>query len=173
VDLIRVAATFGFKIYYGDGTRLDVLRTSGAADAEAILICTDKAETNDRIVELCHAEFPLARLFVRAYDRGHAVRLANAGVAYQMRETFESAMTFGHDVLIGLGVDVEDAAETMADVRRRDAERLELQITTGIDPAAALMRGNVLTTRPEPLTKPRHVTSIPPEAAEVPEPAKA
>ncbi|MDX6804996.1 monovalent cation:proton antiporter-2 (CPA2) family protein [Terrihabitans rhizophilus] len=173
VDLIRVAATFGFKIYYGDGTRLDVLRTSGAADAEAILICTDKAETNDRIVELCHAEFPLARLFVRAYDRGHAVRLANAGVAYQMRETFESAMTFGHDVLIGLGVDVEDAAEVMADVRRRDAERLELQITTGIDPAAALMRGNVLTTRPEPLTKPRHVTSIPPEAAEVPEPAKA
>jgi glutathione-regulated potassium-efflux system protein KefB len=173
VDLIRVAATFGFKIYYGDGTRLDVLRTSGAADAEAILICTDKAETNDRIVELCHAEFPLARLFVRAYDRGHAVRLATAGVAYQMRETFESAMTFGHDVLIGLGVDVEDAAETMADVRRRDAERLELQITTGIDPAAALMRGNVLTTRPEPLTKPRHVTSIPPEVAEVPAPAKA
>jgi glutathione-regulated potassium-efflux system protein KefB len=156
VDLIRVAGAFGFKVYYGDGTRLDVLRTSGAADAEAILVCTDKPEVTDRIVELCHAEFPLARLFVRAYDRGHAVRLANAGVSYQMRETFESAMTFGHDVLIGLGVDAEDAAETMEDIRRRDAERLELQITTGIDPAIALKRGQGLTTRPEPLTKPRH-----------------
>src|SRR5690606_14715420 len=70
-EMIRAAADFGFKVYYGDGTRLDVLRTSGAGSAEAILVCVDTAETANRIVELANAEFPLAKLYVRAYDRTH------------------------------------------------------------------------------------------------------
>ena len=51
VEMIRAAGSFGFKVYYGDGTRLDVLRASGAANAEAILVCVDKPEVADRIVE--------------------------------------------------------------------------------------------------------------------------
>ncbi|MDP2116168.1 MAG: potassium transporter, partial [Brevundimonas sp.] len=93
--------------------------------------------------------------FVRAYDRGHAIRLVQAGVEYQLRETFESALVFGQQVLIDLGFSHEQAAETIADVRRRDEERLSLQMVEGIMAGRSLMRGNVLTTRPEPWIKPR------------------
>ena len=57
VDMIRSAARFGFKIYYGDGTRLDVLRAAGAGTARAVAICVDQREVTDRIVELVKSEF--------------------------------------------------------------------------------------------------------------------
>jgi glutathione-regulated potassium-efflux system protein KefB len=155
VEMIQAAGDFGFKVYYGDGARLDVLRASGAARAETILVCVDKPETADHIVELVKAEFPLTKLFVRAYDRGHAIRLVQAGVEYQLRETFESALAFGRQVLIDLGFSHEQAAETIADVRRRDEERLSLQMVEGIMAGRSLMRGNIRTTRPEPWIKPR------------------
>ena len=155
VEMIQAAGNFGFKVYYGDGARLDVLRASGAANAETILVCVDKPETADRIVELVKAEFALTKLFVRAYDRGHAIRLVQAGVEYQLRETFESALVFGHQVLIDLGFTHEQAAETIEDVRRRDEERLSLQMVEGITAGRSLMRGNIRTTKPEPYVKPR------------------
>ncbi len=155
VEMIQAAGNFGFKVYYGDGARLDVLRASGAANAETILVCVDKPEIADRIVELVKAEFPLTKLFVRAYDRGHAIRLVQAGVEYQLRETFESALVFGHQVLIDLGFTHEQARETIEDVRRRDEERLSLQMVEGIMAGRSLMRGNIRTTKPEPYIKPR------------------
>lgn len=155
VEMIQAAGNFGFKVYYGDGSRLDVLHASGAAEAETILVCVDRPETADRIVELVKAEFPLTKLFVRAYDRGHAIRLVQAGVEYQLRETFESALVFGHQVLVDLGFSQEEAAETIEDVRRRDEERLALQMVEGIQAGRSLMRGNIRTTRPEPYVKPR------------------
>lgn len=155
VEMIQAAGDFGFKVYYGDGSRLDVLHASGAAEAETILVCVDKPETADRIVELVRSEFPLTKLFVRAYDRGHAIRLVQAGVEYQLRETFESALVFGHQVLIDLGFSQEEAAATIEDVRRRDEERLALQMVEGIQAGRSLMRGNIRTTRPEPYVKPR------------------
>jgi glutathione-regulated potassium-efflux system protein KefB len=94
VEMIQAAARFGFKVYFGDGGRLDVLHASGAGEAEIILVCVDRPETADRIVELVKSEFPLTKLFVRAYDRGHSMRLIQAGVEYQVRETFESALAF-------------------------------------------------------------------------------
>jgi glutathione-regulated potassium-efflux system protein KefB len=155
VDMIRAAGTFGFKVYYGDGTRLDVLRASGASNAEAILVCVDKPEVADRIVELVKAEFPLAKLYSRAFDRGHSLRLVKAGVDYQIRETFESALVFGKNVLIDLGVDEVEAADIIRDVRRRDTERFELQIAGGIQEGRWLMRGNMPTPTPEPFSVPR------------------
>ena len=155
VEMIRAAATFGFKIYYGDGTRLDVLRASGATHAEAILVCVEKAEVADKIVELCKSEFPHAKLFVRAFDRGHALRLINAGVEYQLRETLESALVFGRKVITELGVAEEEADDIMLDVRRRDEQRLELQLASGLRAGLTLMRGNTATTQPAPLVVPR------------------
>src|SRR5690606_15423586 len=102
------------------------------------------------IVELVKSEFPLTKLFVRAYDRGHAIRLVQAGVEYQLRETFESALVFGEQVLIDLGFSAEEARETIEDVRRRDDERLSIQLVEGIMGGRSLMRGNIATTRPEP-----------------------
>jgi glutathione-regulated potassium-efflux system protein KefB len=155
VEMIQAAATFGFKVYYGDGTRLDVLHASGAGQAEAILVCVDKPEVADRIVELVKSEFPLAKLLVRAYDRGHSMRLVQAGVDFQVRETFESALLFGKRALIELGVDEVEAAETIRDVRRRDNERFELQLAGGIAAGRWLMRGNMPTPTPEPFSVPR------------------
>jgi glutathione-regulated potassium-efflux system protein KefB len=155
VEMIQAAGNFGFKVYFGDGSRLDVLRASGAAEAETILVCVDKPEVADRIVELVKAEFPLTKLFVRAYDRGHSLRLIEAGVEYHIRETFESALKFGEQVLIDLGFNGEDVAETIEDVRRRDAERLILQTTGGITAGRGLMRGNAVTPTPEPYVRPK------------------
>jgi glutathione-regulated potassium-efflux system protein KefB len=156
VEMIRAAGRFGFKVYYGDGTRLDVLRASGASKADAILVCSDRPEAADRIVEVARHEFPLAKLFVRSFDRGHTLRLIAAGVNYEVRETFESAMVFGEQVLAGLGFEASAVAETMADVRARDRERLALQVVGGITAGRSLMRGNLATPEPEPLVRPQH-----------------
>jgi glutathione-regulated potassium-efflux system protein KefB len=154
VEMIQAAGRFGFKVYYGDGTRLDTLRASGAGKAEAVLVCVDKPEAADRIVQLVKSEFPAAKLFVRAYDRGHSLRLIEAGVDYQIRETFESALKFGEAVLAGLGFPEEAAADAIAEVRRRDAARLDLQLTGGLQAGQALMRGNLPTPQPAPYIKP-------------------
>jgi glutathione-regulated potassium-efflux system protein KefB len=155
VEMIQAAGNFGFKVYFGDGSRLDVLRASGAGEAETILVCVDRPEVADRIVELVKSEFPLTKLFVRAYDRGHSMRLIEAGVEYQIRETFESALTFAEHVLEDLGFNGEQIRETLEDVRRRDEERLALQLAGGITAGRNLMRGNAVTPQPAPYVKPR------------------
>jgi glutathione-regulated potassium-efflux system protein KefB len=153
VDRIRSAARFGFRIYYGDGTRLDVLRAAGAERAHVICVCVDDREAALKIAEIVHHEFPHARTYVRAYDRIHAVDLMNLDVDYQIRETFESAIAFGQAALEELGVDPREAAEMAADVRRRDIARLVMQKTEGIMGGADLLHGVRL--EPEPLTAPR------------------
>jgi glutathione-regulated potassium-efflux system protein KefB len=168
VEMIQAASTFGFKVYYGDGSRLDVLRASGAEQAETVLVCVDRPEIADRIVELVKAEFPLTKLFVRAFDRGHSIRLIQAGVDYQIRETFESALAFGEAVLVDLGWSIEEARATVEDVRRRDEARLTLQLTGGLKAGGHLMRGNAATPKPAPYVKPRYEgQALNEEAAEV------
>ncbi len=158
VEMIRAAGSFGFKVYYGDGTRLDVLHASGAGTSDAILVCVDDAAAADRIVELAGHEFPLAKLYVRAFDRGHAMRLVRAGVEYHVRETFESALLFGGQVLRGLEFSDAEVAGTMADVRRRDEERFEQQLVGGIAAGRSLLRGNLVAPEPAPLTRPQRAT---------------
>ncbi len=173
VEMIQVAANFGFKIYYGDGTRLDVLRASGANTAEAILICVDKPETTDRIVALVKSEFPHAKVFARAFDRGHSMRLVKAGVDYQLRELFESSLTFSGAVLRELGFSDLEIADTIEDVRERDAERFEAQLVGGIEAGRGLWRNNTTTPEPTPFTKPRReAQALNEEAAEAIEEAE-
>lgn len=127
-DRIRDAARYDFKVHFGDGARLDVLHHSGAAGADAIMICIDDPKAALQIVELAQHEFPQARLLVRSYDRGNAIELIRAGVDYQIRETVEAAYLMGAAGLRALGfadVDIEEAAE---DIRRRDNERLAEQV---------------------------------------------
>ena len=125
---IRDAARYGFKVFFGDGARLDVLRQSGAQQADAIMVCIDDPKAATQIVDLAQHEFPQAKLLVRAYDRGHAVQLVRAGVTYEIRETVESAYRMGAAGLRALGyadIDIDDAVE---DIRRRDEERLAEQV---------------------------------------------
>jgi len=141
-DLIRDAASFGFKVYYGDGSRLDVLRAAGAGSARAIVVCIDHVESATLIAHLVREQFPQARLLVSASDRAHALALVEAGVDYQIRETFESAMLLGRETLLALGVEQEEADAIGEDVRRRDAERFTLQQTGGIHAGHDLLHGN-------------------------------
>jgi len=154
-DMIRAAGGFGFKVFYGDGKRLDVLHSSGADKARAIAVCVDKPDDALKIAELVRHQFPLAKLLVRAFDRGHALKLIDIGVDYQIRETLESALSFGEAALLALDVVPEEAAETVEDVRRRDQRRLVMQQSQGDFKAGRdLLRGNVM--RPEPLTPTAH-----------------
>ncbi|MGB3832509.1 MAG: monovalent cation:proton antiporter-2 (CPA2) family protein [Mesorhizobium sp.] len=156
VEMIQAAADFGFKVYYGDGTRLDILHAAGAGGARAVLVCVDKPETALRIAELLKAEFPLVRLLARAYDRGTALQLIHAGVDYQLRETFESALVFGGSALEALGVDPDEVADTIEDVRRRDDARLDMQLSGDIRDGRNFLKGNIATPVPAPLAQPRH-----------------
>jgi glutathione-regulated potassium-efflux system protein KefB len=157
-EMIRAAAPFGFKVYYGDGCRLDVLHAAGADEARAILVCVEKRDVADRIVELIKAEFPLAKLLVRSFDREHALKLVASGVDVQIRETFESALKFGELALRELGVPEDEAAETAEDIRRRDAERFALETTGGLLAGRDLL--HQMRPTPVPFTRPRRRRSV-------------
>ena len=128
IDMIQNAEKFGFKIYYGDGCRLDILHASGASTAEAIVICVDSKQTTNRIVELVTHEFPLAKILVRSYDREHSLHLVKQKVDYMIRETFESAIKFGEVILEQLGVDEDEVRMISNEIRERDNERFETEI---------------------------------------------
>jgi len=171
IEMIRSAEEFGFKIYYGDGTRLDVLRACGAQTAQSIAICIDDKDAASRIVELVKHEFPQAQVLVRSFDREHSLALIGAGVDYQIRETFESAVEFGKAALVSVGISREDADTIALEIRRRDAERLELEIAGGdLRSGIPALYGNAKHTKPTPtpFTKPkREAKALNEEAAEI------
>jgi CPA2 family monovalent cation:H+ antiporter-2/glutathione-regulated potassium-efflux system protein KefB len=142
-EMIEAAADFGFKVHYGDGTRLDILHAAGAGEAGVIVVCVDDREAAVRIVELCKAEFPMVPVLARAFDRQEALRLAEAGVDWQIRETLLSSFALGEETLRTLGVAAEEAAEVMAEVRTRDEMRFERELVGGIKAARDLIRGNL------------------------------
>jgi CPA2 family monovalent cation:H+ antiporter-2 len=150
---VRQAATFGFRIYFGDGTRLDVLRAAGIERAKIVAVCTQKKETTDKIIALVQAEYPNARIFARSYDRLHTLELRASGVDYELRETFESGLLFGRKTLEALGVNGDAAIAIMDDIRRRDEARLVLQEAEGITAGRDMLHSRPV--RPEPLVKPK------------------
>lgn len=150
VEMIEAAERFGFKVYYGDGTRLDVLRAAGAERARLVCVCVENKDAATRIVELCRTTFPLAEVYVRAYDRGHALELLAHGAHFQLRETFESAIAFGRSALVGMGLSPERVAEVEEDIRQRDRDRFALQ-----QQGQNVLAGNdKLYTRPAPKPEP-------------------
>lgn len=152
-DRIREAERFGFKVYFGDGGRLDILRQSGAETTDIVMVCVDDPKVTDRIVELVSEHFPSCRLLVRSYDRGHSIRLREADVDFEIRETFESALVLGAAGLQALGMTAFDVSEVTEEIRRRDTERLELQAQEGF-----FAGGERLHVRPspKPLIPPRN-----------------
>ncbi|MEA1831635.1 monovalent cation:proton antiporter-2 (CPA2) family protein [Methylobacterium durans] len=155
VEQIRSASRFGFRIYYGDGTRLDVLRAAGIGRVELVCICIDDVEAALKIVDIVHEEFESVRTYVRAYDRTHAVELMNRDVDFQLRETSESALAFGRATLEALGLSAEAAARRTEDVRKRDVARLVLQQAGALPDGSGWLRGLPGELKPEPLTAPQ------------------
>lgn len=151
VEAVRSAARFGFKIYYGDGTRLDVLRAAGTGSSRVVVICVDDRAAALAIADLLHSEFPLAKIHARAYDRRHALELMDRDVDVVMRETALSAIALGRETLLALGADEETADFIANDVRERDHARLLAQKEAGMMAGRELLRTAPV---PEPLSPP-------------------
>src|SRR5437899_4012332 len=165
-QMIQSAGRFGFKVYYGDGTRLDVLRAAGAGNVRLIAVCIDDAKAATRILELARAEFPGTKLYVRSYDRAHTLELIAQGVDFELRETYESALVFGREALTALGLDPERARTVEEHVRARDLARLALQEAGGLLAGAEMLTQRA--PRPEPLSAPqREATPLNPEADDI------
>jgi glutathione-regulated potassium-efflux system protein KefB len=170
IAMIQNAEKFGFKIYYGDGSRLDILHASGAHHAQAIAVCVDNKEKTNQIVSLIKHEFPLTKLLVRSYDREHSLHLVKQDVDYQMRETFESAVLFGGAVLRELGVDPDDIETVTQEIRERDTERFETEVAADDVYAGVGLQYNNTNTTPRPtapLVKPKHGSKMLNDAADI------
>jgi voltage-gated potassium channel Kch len=157
IEMIEAAGSFGFKVYYGDGQRLDVLRAAGAERAEVICVCIDDQDAAVRITEAVTANFPEARLVVRAYDRRHALELKRHEPYVVIRETFHSALEFGRRTLIALGRSEGEAMDILDDVRKRDLKRLQMQFESAdIKSGAHLTHKQAVreAVRPTPLDEP-------------------
>jgi glutathione-regulated potassium-efflux system protein KefB len=132
-EMIDVAAKFGAKVYYGDGTRLDLLKQAGGYEARIIVFAMDKDQLSREELELALKTFRQAAVFVRAYDRRTLMRYRGLDTAAVIREVFESAVTMGRKVLKTLGVEDERIARIETAYRARDKERLRIQAEKGFD----------------------------------------
>jgi len=131
VEMIQVAGNFGAKVYYGDGTRLDLLRQAGAHDAQLLLFCIDGDQLDRSMLEAVHEAFPDATIYVRAYDRRSVMKMHGAPIEGVVREVMESAISMARRALTSVGVDETEIARAEAQYRKRDLERLHLQKEAG------------------------------------------
>jgi len=132
-SMIETAEEFGTKVYYGDGLRIDLLRTAGAATARVIAFCNDNegGELSSTAVQAVLDAFPHAAVMVRAFDRVHMIELDGLDIAFAERELFESAVAMGRAALKANGVDPPEVDRVEREYRMRDCERLERQSATG------------------------------------------
>ena len=131
IEMIDVARQFDAQVYYGDGTRIDLLRQAGAAEAELIMFCIDGDQISPELVEAVHEAFPKAAIFVRAYDRRALVKLRDAPVAGVVREVLDSAVSMARQAMEAVGVDLQEIDKTEELYRKRDRERLRIQKEMG------------------------------------------
>ncbi len=117
-DQIEALRRFGYKVFYGDATRLDLLRAAGADTARLLVVAIDDVDESLALVDRVRAEFPGLRIIARARNVRHWFELVERGVEQIERETFESALRSGRQVLEALGADPYEARQ-MADRFRR------------------------------------------------------
>jgi glutathione-regulated potassium-efflux system ancillary protein KefC len=108
IDLLR---RFGFEVFYGDATRVDLLQAAGAAKARALVVAIDDVEDSLRLVDAVRAAFPALPILARARNVSHYYDLMDRGVTVIERETFESALLLGRRTLQQLGVSAWQARQ--------------------------------------------------------------
>jgi glutathione-regulated potassium-efflux system ancillary protein KefC len=117
---IATVKRFGVKVFYGDGSRVDLLRAAGAGQAQMIIIAVGGAERILSIAALVRRHYPNVKIAARAIDRNHAHDLMALGVEIFERETFRSAISLGAKALMSLGYDEEQANRIAAAFERHD-----------------------------------------------------
>ncbi|MDE2305889.1 MAG: monovalent cation:proton antiporter-2 (CPA2) family protein [Gammaproteobacteria bacterium] len=124
VDFLR---NFGAQVYYGDASRLELLRAAHAEEAEILVLAIDDVEVSMRTAELVVRHFPHLKIFARARNRQHAFRLMDLGVRFQIRETLLSSLEMAVQVLEGLGAGKAVATEAARKFRLHDEQTLLAQ----------------------------------------------
>lgn len=130
VDFVR---RFGNKVYYGDPSRLELLQAAGAGRAEIFVLAMDDIEASVRTAELIQKHFPNLKVFARARNRQHAIKLMDLGVRYFMRETYFSSLDMAQNTLEALGLSRAEALESIRRFDAHDRRVLELQRLAGDD----------------------------------------
>jgi glutathione-regulated potassium-efflux system protein KefB len=128
---IELSGTFGAKVWYGDGRRIDLLHKAGADKAQLILYCQDDRNLAMSDLDPVTASFPQAAVFVRAFDRRQVMVFTRLGGDKVVREVHESAVRMAILALGALGVAEDDIQGVEADYRSRDDKRLAAQIDSG------------------------------------------
>jgi glutathione-regulated potassium-efflux system ancillary protein KefC len=124
-DMVEAARSFGYQVHYGDATRLDLLRTAGAASARVLVVAVDDTDQCLRIVDLAREHFPHLELVVRARDVTHWNALRDRGVLRVEREVFESSLRSGRTVLEVLGQTPYEARRQAMRFRRHNLALFE------------------------------------------------
>jgi glutathione-regulated potassium-efflux system ancillary protein KefC/glutathione-regulated potassium-efflux system protein KefB len=121
VDFVR---RFGNRIYYGDASRLDLLRAAGAESAEIFVLAIDDVDSSVRTAELVHSHFPQMKILARARNRQHAFALMDNGVDYIIRETYGSSLELAEEALTRLGDSPATAHAAVRKFRQHDERTL-------------------------------------------------
>ena len=111
VEILEVARTFGYRVFYGDATRLDLLRMAGAGQARVLVVAVDDPEQSLKIVALAHKHFPQLAVVARARDLTHWNALRDLGVTNVQRELFESSLLSARSVLELMGLPPAEAQD--------------------------------------------------------------
>ena len=122
IDALR---KFGFKVYYGDASRPDLLEAAGAREAKVLVVAIDDPDKALQLVETAQHHFPHLHIMARAFDRVHAYRLLNAGVPDVLREVFASSVDMGERLLTRLGVHPFEAHRAARRFKSHDESLLE------------------------------------------------
>jgi glutathione-regulated potassium-efflux system protein KefB len=124
ISAVNLMRKYGYKVYYGDATQLELLRSAGAEAAQSIVITCNEPEDTMKVVELCQQHFPHLNIMARARGRVEAHELLQLGVTQFSRETFSSALELGRKTLISLGVHPHQAHRAQQHFRRLDMRML-------------------------------------------------
>ena len=123
-EQVEVARQFGWRVYFGDATRLDLLRTAGAGAAKVLVVAIDDVEQNLALVDLAREHFPQLTIVARARDARHWMQLYQRGVRLLERETVDAALMSGRSVLERLGVEPHRARTLAQRFRRHSVEQM-------------------------------------------------
>jgi monovalent cation:proton antiporter-2 (CPA2) family protein len=135
VDFVR---RFGNKVYYGDASRLDLLRAAGAESAQILVVAIDDVDASVRTAILAREQFSHLKVYARARNRQHAFALMDAGVTAVIRETYASSLEMAQSVLEALGVTASAAREAVRRFRVHDEKTLAAQYQVKEDEAKFL-----------------------------------
>ncbi|ORM70911.1 glutathione-regulated potassium-efflux system protein KefB [Pantoea wallisii] len=135
ISAVSLMRKYGYKVYYGDATELELLRAAGAENAQSIVITCNDPEDSMTIVQLCQQHFPRLEILARARGRVEAHELLQAGVTLFSRETFSSALELGRKALISLGMHPHQAQRAQQHFRRLDMRMLRELVPSHDDSA--------------------------------------